>query len=94
MLEAYAEILALVATIFGILMSAAHFPQALKMYRRKSSADISLLTYSLFFLGVCVWLLYGISISNMPLIASNFVAVVGTILVIIVYFKYRKKEVK
>ena len=89
-LEIYVELLATAATLFGVFMSLAHFPQAYKIYKRKSSADISILTYSLFLTGVIIWLLYGLSINNIALIASNSVAVFGVSSVIIMYFVYKK----
>lgn len=89
-LEAYSLTLALLATIFGTAMSFAYFPQIHKMYKRKSSADISLTMYLVFFPGLVIWLLYGLSISNIPLIVANVVGVIGAAGIIIAYFKYKK----
>ena len=91
MLEAYMEILALVATVFGSMMSLAHFPQVIRIYRRKSSADVSLTTYSVFLMGVTVWFLYGLSINNAAIIIANFIGIIGTTSVIATWFKYRQK---
>jgi len=90
MLENFAELLGILATIFGICMSLAYFPQVYKIYKRKSSADVSILTFSAFLVGLIVWLLYGISISNLPLIIANAVGVIGASAVIAVCLYYRK----
>jgi len=90
MLEAYVNILELMATVFGSIMSLAYFPQAFKIYKRKSSADVSIVTYLIFFPGIVIWLLYGIGLNNFALIISNAIAFVGALTVIAAYFIYRK----
>lgn len=67
-------------------MGLAYFPQAYKIFKRKSAKDISLLTYTFFGFGIIIWLIYGISISNYPIIISNVVALLGAISVIFAYF--------
>ncbi|UCG95825.1 MAG: hypothetical protein JSV92_02130 [archaeon] len=92
MLEAYVEILAIAATVFGIIMSLSYFPQTYKIIKRKSSSDISLLSFLILLIGLLVWLMYGLSINNMPLIIANAIGIIANISVITVYFKYRVKE--
>lgn len=90
MLETYAQILGYIATIYGSLMSSAYIFQIHKMYKRKSSADVSVITYSILLGGFIVWLVYGISINDFPIIITNSVAIVAGISVIITYFIYKK----
>ena len=90
MLEEFAEILGIMAGTIGTIMSLAYFPQAYKLYKRKSSADISPLTFSIFLIGVFIWLLYGFSINNMPLIIANIVGVLGISAVLITYYHYKE----
>ena len=81
--------LAVLATIFGMAMSFGYFTQTYKIIKRKSANDVSLLTYLIFGSGVTVWLIYGISIRDMPIIVSNIVAVIGAASVIISYMVYK-----
>jgi MtN3 and saliva related transmembrane protein len=90
MLENLSELLAILATVFGTLMSLGYFPQTLKIIKRKSSADVSVTTYLIFTPGILIWLLYGISLNNLALILSNVVALIGAFSIIITYFYYRK----
>jgi MtN3 and saliva related transmembrane protein len=90
MLESFSATLAMAATVFGILMSLGYFPQTLKIVKRKSSADVSLFTYLLFAPGAFVWLIYGISINNLPLIVSNIISSIGAFSVIASYYIYKK----
>jgi len=51
----------------------AFLPQALKVWKSKSTKDISLLMFIIFTLGVFSWLVYGIILYNWPLILANAV---------------------
>lgn len=90
MLEAYSTQLEILATIFGTIMSFAYFPQIYKIYKRKSVEDISITMYLIFFPALVIWLLYGLSINNTPLIVANLVGVIGAATIIIEYFIYKK----
>ena len=90
MFEEFSEILAWLATTGGLIMVFAYFPQIYKIWKRKSSADVSIITYSLFALGVAFWLIYGLSINNLPLIISNTGALIGIGAVIVSCLIYKK----
>jgi len=89
-LENFADILAPIVTVFGIIATAGYFTQIWKMVKRKSSADISLTTYILFCTAGALWLLYGLTINNFPLIMVNVILLIGAVGVIVTYFKYKK----
>lgn len=80
------DFLPIITTIFGTFMGLAYFPQTYKIFKRKSAKDISLITYTFFGIGTIIWLIYGISISNIPIIISNVVALLGAGSVITAYF--------
>ncbi len=86
-------VLPVLTTIFGIGMTFGYFTQTVKIIRNKSAKDVSLLTYFIFGTGIIVWLIYGFSIWNLPLILSNIVALIGALSVIISYLIYRKEYV-
>ena len=48
-------------------------PQALLVIRTRRTGGISLLMYSMFTLGVGLWLIYGISTRALPLMVANSV---------------------
>jgi MtN3 and saliva related transmembrane protein len=81
-------ILAILATIFGALGGIANFPQAYKIFKRKSAKDISILTYSLLLSGAIIWILYGIEIGNFPVIITNTLGAINIGLVVIGWFLY------
>jgi len=65
------------------LTTTAFIPQAWKIWRTKHTADISLGMYTLFTLGVALWLTYGILLASWPIIIANSITVLlaGTVLV-------------
>ncbi len=83
---------ALLTTFLGILMSLGHFPQAYKIYRQKSGASISLITYSIFAVGSLAFVIYGFSVKDNVLIFSFLPGVVGSWLVLglTLYYKNQK----
>ena len=62
--------------------TAAYAPQALKAWRSRSTADISLSMFLLMVTGIVLWLIYGLLIADIPLIVANGVTLclAGTIL--------------
>ncbi|MFP4118762.1 MAG: SemiSWEET family sugar transporter [Candidatus Woesearchaeota archaeon] len=83
------SVLGVLATIFGMGMAIANFPQAIRIFRRKSAGDVSIVTYSLILAGSIVWVLYGIEISDTPLILANSVGITSVLTVMIGWFLYR-----
>ena len=80
--------LPVLTTIVGVSMSFGYFIQTFKIFHRKSAKDVSLLTYLIFTFGVAIWLIYGISIMDWPLIICNIVAVTGALSVVVGWLFY------
>ncbi len=74
----------------GSLTTAAFLPQVIKTWKSRSAKDLSLGMFSLFCLGVLLWLVYGLMVSDVPVIAANLVTLMlaSTLL----YFKLSFKE--
>lgn len=72
-------------TMFGFV------PQILKIYRTESVQDVSLFMLLQFFVGIFLWLLYGIYIHDRILIVSNTVSFVTLIVAVGLFIKYRKR---
>ena len=84
------NLLPILATLAGIIMSLGYFPQAYRMFKRKSVKDISLTTYLIFLPAIIIWLVYGLSIKDTPLITANILAFIGCSSVLMAYLKYHK----
>lgn len=55
------------------LTTIAFVPQFLKAWRSKSTKDISLGMFVIFTVGVACWLIYGLALGSLPMIAANVV---------------------
>ena len=56
------------------------FPQVLKVLRTKSTKDISREMISILAGSIFLWLIYGILISDMPIIIANFFGLIQALL--------------
>ncbi|MEK7657699.1 MAG: SemiSWEET family transporter [Patescibacteria group bacterium] len=83
------KILEYLVLISGIAMSLASFPQAYKIFKTKSARDVSLITYTLFFIGGIIWVIYGINIGNFPILYSYALGNISSLFVLIGIFKYK-----
>jgi MtN3 and saliva related transmembrane protein len=84
------NIIQLLGLTAGSLTTAAFLPQVIKTWKTRSAKDLSLGMFSLFCLGVVLWLIYGIMMQDIPVIAANLLTLMlaSTLL----FFKLRFKE--
>jgi MtN3 and saliva related transmembrane protein len=70
--------------IAGALTTSAFVPQVLKSWQTRDLSGVSLRMYSLFTLGVALWLAYGIALMSWPVIVCNAItlALAGGVLVL------------
>jgi MtN3 and saliva related transmembrane protein len=71
----------------ALCTTGAYVPQVLRVWRTRSTKDISLKTFAVLVTGLTLWLVYGFWRGEIPLIAANSVTLMlaSTIL----YFKLR-----
>lgn len=55
----------------ALLTTLAFVPQAWQSWRTRDLSGISLPMYAMFTTGVALWLLYGLAIGSLPVIAAN-----------------------
>ena len=67
----------------------AFLPQAIKVYRTKSTKDISLYMFLIFTIGVLSWLIYGLIINDWPVILANAVTLILSFFILIYKLKYK-----
>ena len=67
----------------------AFLPQALKVWKTKSTKDISLYMFVIFTIGVLSWLVYGIIISDLPIIFANAVTLVLSLFILVCKLRYK-----
>jgi MtN3 and saliva related transmembrane protein len=72
-----------IGSVAASLTTLSFVPQVWQVWKSKHAKDISLGMYSLFTLGVSMWLVYGILLMSWPIIIANSITVVlaGAVLV-------------
>ncbi len=73
----------------GILCTISFLPQVIKIFRSKNTKDISLLTFSMFAIGVFLWFIYGMLIKDMPVIMTNISIFILALLIVFMKLKYK-----
>jgi MtN3 and saliva related transmembrane protein len=77
----------LAGTVAGFLSVIAFVPQAWRIVRRKSAADVSLAMYLTLIAASALWMYYAWTLGSMPLFFANLV--IGVIAVLIALLKIR-----
>jgi len=67
----------------------AFLPQAIKVYKSRSTKDISLYMFLIFTLGVLSWLIYGIIINDLPIILANAVTLVLSFFILLYKLRFK-----
>jgi MtN3 and saliva related transmembrane protein len=68
----------------------AFLPQVLKTWKDRSAKGLSLSMFSIFCVGVALWLVYGFMVNDIPVIAAN--AITLMLASTLLFFKLRFKE--
>ncbi|OCN05285.1 hypothetical protein A4S06_09260 [Erysipelotrichaceae bacterium MTC7] len=66
----------MVGYIAATLTTISFVPQVIQVVKTKDTSSISLGMYSLFVIGVALWLVYGLVIGDLPMIISNAITTV------------------
>jgi MtN3 and saliva related transmembrane protein len=72
----------------GTLTTIAFFPQVMKTWRTRSTADISLGMFSLFSVGLLLWLVYGVQIGSAPIVIANTVTLVLALIIVVLKIRH------
>ena len=60
-----------IGSVAAVLTTASFVPQAWHSFKTRDVSGISLSMYSVFTLGVALWLLYGVLLQSWPLMIAN-----------------------
>jgi MtN3 and saliva related transmembrane protein len=66
----------LTGMVAAVLTTIAFLPQVIRTWRTRSTSDISLGMFVTYVTGILLWLVYGLMLGDIPLIASNAVTFV------------------
>lgn len=79
-------------TLIGLMGAActtiAGLPQVIKILKTKRTRDISLLMYIVLIVGLFLWLIYGLTIKDLPLIVANTITFSLAVVILILKLKH------
>lgn len=81
------DVYEVIGLLAAILTTGAFVPQVYKTWKIKSTDDISLTMYLVLFIGLVLWLIYGIHLNSLPMILAN--SITGILALIVLFFKWR-----
>ncbi|MFZ1085400.1 MAG: SemiSWEET transporter [Terracidiphilus sp.] len=67
-------------------------PQLIRVWRRKSAEDISLVMFLLFSFGVACWLVYGWGIGSVPIAVANIITLILALAILALKLHYDRKR--
>jgi MtN3 and saliva related transmembrane protein len=80
-------------TIVGLAAAAittiSLFPQLIKIWKTKSTKDISMEMFLLFCGGVLLWFIYGLLLNDLPMIIANSLGFVQGLIILFFKIKYK-----
>ncbi len=76
-----------VGMIAACLTTASFLPQVYKIWKAKSAKEVSLTMFLTMFLGVILWMTYGILIGSFSMVVANLIT--AFLAAIIIYYKIK-----
>ena len=74
--------------VAGVLTTLAYLPQLIKTWQSKSADDLSWSMLIILCIGIILWLIYGFSVHDIPLIAANIVTLLIASVILVLKIKY------
>jgi MtN3 and saliva related transmembrane protein len=74
----------------GVCTSVSLLPQLVKLIRNKRAEDLSLFYLIILFIGLALWIWYGVLRQDIPIIATNALSIVLNITILILGIRYKK----
>ena len=85
----------IIGYIAGFCTAVAQFPQALKVIKSGNTQSISIGMYLIMTLGIFFWFLYGVLLSNFPMILANGVCLIPSLYILFITIRntYKTKQI-
>ena len=77
-----------IGALASVLTTISFVPQVWRVWKTRSTHDLSLIMYLIFTTGVALWLVYGVMIGSWPIIVGNAITVVLAGIVLAMKLKF------
>jgi MtN3 and saliva related transmembrane protein len=75
----------------GLLTTIAYLPQVIKTWKSKSAQDLSWSMLIVLCIGIVLWLVYGFSVQDIPVIAANILTLVLVSIILVLKIRYKNE---
>ncbi len=82
----------LIGTLAGTCTTVSLIPQLLRIWRGKSAHDISLVMFTIFGLGILLWLVYGIGVKSPAVILTNAASLTLAAAILTLSIRYQRGQ--
>lgn len=76
----------------GICTAIAFLPQTIRTIKSKNISGLSLISYTIYFIGVLAWVLYGFYIHSVQMVIFNTISLIFTIIILYMIIKCSKHK--
>ncbi|MBH8565391.1 SemiSWEET transporter [Nostoc sp. CENA67] len=73
----------------GVLTTIAYLPQLIKTWKSKSAEDLSWSMLIILCIGIILWLIYGVSVHDLPILAANIVTLILASVILVLKIRYK-----
>jgi MtN3 and saliva related transmembrane protein len=81
-----------IGTTAATCTTVSFLPQLIRVWRRKSAKDISLVMFLLFNFGLACWLVYGLGIGSAPIVAANLFTLALALAILALKVRYDRRS--
>ena len=79
----------MIGSIAAVLTTFAFLPQVIKVIKTKDTESIALGMYLMQVVGIGLWLMHGLDIQDLPLIAANSISLILSATILAYKIKYK-----
>ncbi len=83
------EFITIIGLSATVITTISLFPQLLRILKTKSTKDISMIMYSVFCVGVFLWLVYGVLLDDLPIMIANTLAFTQGVVILLLKLRYK-----
>ncbi len=88
------NIFEIIGYIAGFSVAICFLPQSIKTIRTQKTDDISLLSYSIYNIGIICWIIYGWYLNSTQMVLFNSISLIFSLSIFAVTLKNRLKDKK
>lgn len=83
------EIVTVLGLVAGIMTTGSAIPHVIKTFQTKKTKDISFLMYAASWMGIFLWMIYGIYLKDIIIITFNLISLVLVSTMLILKLRYK-----